>query len=143
MHTPLFLFLLSCVTCLSFLGGAEPDKNGFYSNFFAAVNPYGYCGESEQYGLIVSRLIEGVFEVPVVHCAYLVQTHYIPQLTYVDGSDDYEFVIFSRSAREHSIAQFISNEKEFGYLLDPSKKISLEEEALLVEGLPELQSLLY
>lgn len=111
---------------------AIPRPEDAYSNFFTAVDRNGYWASSELYFPILYREITGVFEVPVVHCTYLIKTEYIPRLGYIDGSDDYEFVIFSRVARGRGIGQYICNEKPFGYVLHPDDKITLEEEAELV-----------
>lgn len=115
-----------------------PNKEDEYSNFFSAIDADGYWWPSDQYYSIVRWGSIGVFEVPVVHCTYLVQTRYIPELTYVDGSDHYDFVIFSRSAREKGISQYICNERPFGYILHPQEHISLEQEAKLIAHIPEL-----
>jgi Anp1 len=117
---------------------AVPHRWDEYSNFFSAVDADGYWASADQYYSIVRWNSVGVFEVPVVHCTYLIQTRYIPELTYVDGSDHYDFVIFSRSAREKKIGQFICNEQPFGYILHPPEDITLEQEAALVRHIPEL-----
>lgn len=114
---------------------AIPNEDDGYSNFFAAIDSAGYWGNSDEYFHILYWRKVGAFEVPVVHCTYLVQTRCIPELTYVDGTDDYEFVIFSRRARERGIGQFICNEEHFGYVLHPRDDISLQEESELVETL--------
>lgn len=114
---------------------AIPNENDCYSNFFSGVDSAGYYADTGEYFPILYWQKTGVFEVPVAHCTYLVQTRYIPELTYIDGTDDYEFVIFSRRARERGIGQFICNEEHFGYVLHPTDDISLQEEAELVKTL--------
>lgn len=112
-----------------------PNEDDGYSNFFTAIDSCGYWAGSDEYFPILYWQRTGVFEVPVVHCTYLVQTRYISELTYLDGTDDYEFVIFSRRARERAISQFICNEKHFGYVLHPRDDITLEEEAKMIDSL--------
>jgi len=92
------------------------DPNGYYSNFFAEVDPNGFYGHCDQYHWILQRRIRGVFEVPVVHCTYLIRADVIPRLGYLDGSERYEFVVFSDSARKAGIQQYIDNRQIYGYI---------------------------
>ena len=93
-----------------------PDACDPYSNYFCDISPTGYWKSHPNYRKILYRQMVGTFQVPVVHCTYLIKTEFIDSLGYVDGTDDYEFVIFSRLARSNNIPQFICNEKEFGVL---------------------------
>lgn len=112
-----------------------PEKDDVYSNYFCAVDEYGYYAQHQNYEEIFFRRKVGTFEVPVVHCTYLIKTPIIDQLTYVDGYDDYEFVIFSRTARERGIKQYICNEDNYGFLIhfydDPSLEVEQERVAKL------------
>jgi FkbM family methyltransferase len=92
------------------------DANGYYSNFFAEIDPNGFYGHCEQYQWILQGRVRGVFEVPVVHCTYLVRADVIPRLRYLDSSDRYEFVVFSESARKAGIQQYIDNRQVYGYI---------------------------
>ena len=40
----------------------------------------------------------------------------IPQLAYDDGTDRFEYVVFSDSARRHSIPQYFDNREVYGLL---------------------------
>lgn len=111
---------------------AIPDPEDGYSNFFTVVDEQGYWGGVEGYYPILLWEKVGAFDVPVVHCTYLIQTHVIPELTYIDASSDHEFVIFSRRARERGIGQFICNEKFYGYVLHPDETITLPEEVEMI-----------
>jgi glycosyltransferase involved in cell wall biosynthesis len=92
------------------------DPNGHYSNFFAEIDPNGFYGHCDQYGWILERRVHGVFEVPLVHCTYLIRADVIPRLSYLDGSNRYEFVVFSDTARKAGIQQYIDNRQLYGYL---------------------------
>jgi len=105
-----------------------PEPNDYYSNFFCAIDDYGYYKHHENYNKILKREIIGTFEVPVVHCTYLIQAQYLPFLSYTDTTNDYEFVIFSRVARKNSIKQYITNKKDFGSLVHFFDNVTLEEE---------------
>lgn len=105
-----------------------PETSDAYSNYFCAVDDAGYYAEHGDYVKILSKEMKGTFKAPVVHCTYLIKTGCIDKLTYVDGSDDYEFVIFSKSARNNGIDQYICNEKDFGVLTHFHTDVSREEE---------------
>lgn len=106
-----------------------PEGNDQYSNFFYLANEYGYYKHHPKYFDILNRDIVGTFKVEVVHCTYLINSKHIDQLSYIDGTNDYEFVIFSREARKNNIDQYISNEKEYGTLVHfYNDALSLEEE---------------
>lgn len=105
-----------------------PEANDVYSNFFMDIEPSGYYKAHPEYNFILKGYKRGVTKVPVVHCSYLVNSKYIDKLNYIDGSDDYEFIIFSRSARENGIDQYICNDFDYGTLLHFSDSPTLEEE---------------
>jgi hypothetical protein len=92
------------------------DPNGYYSNFFAEIDLNGFYGHCDQYRWILERRVRGVFEVPVVHCTYLIRGDVIPRLGYLDGSDRYEFAVFSDIARKAGIQQYIDNRQVYGYI---------------------------
>ena len=92
------------------------EAGSFYANFFSETTEAGYFAESDQYHWALQRQVRGLIEMPVVHCTYLVRADVIPELTYIDGTDRYEFVIFSDSARRASIAQYLDNRQVYGYI---------------------------
>lgn len=105
-----------------------PEPGDVYSNYFCAVSNTGYYEGHPDYIKIYYGVKRGTFEVPVVHCTYLVKSDVLPLINYIDGTEDYEFVIFSRRARQMQIPQFICNEYPFGSLLHFKTDLSLEEE---------------
>jgi GR25 family glycosyltransferase involved in LPS biosynthesis len=88
----------------------------YHTNFFAEVDPNGFYVDCDQYRWITHRRVRGVFEVPVVHCTYLIRSDVVPQLRYLDGSDRHEFLILSESARKAGIQQYIDNRQIYGYM---------------------------
>jgi len=108
---------------------AVPEKNDYYSNYFCAVDAAGYYKQHDDYVPILERSKSGVFKVPVVHCTYLIQSQYLDKLNYLDGSDDYEFVIFSKSARQNGVDQYICNDCDYGTLLHFYDSPNLVEES--------------
>ena len=107
---------------------AVPEVNDCYSNYFCAIDANGYYANHPDYYPILQGSMSGTFKVPVVHCTYLIKAECLDKLGYVDESHDYEFVIFSKKARESNIDQYICNEKKFGTLLHFHQDISLQEE---------------
>jgi hypothetical protein len=114
-----------------------PKEKDFYSNYFAACDDNGFYQNHDLYYDILYRRKIDTFNVPVVHCTYLIDSRYIPLLRYLDGSGTYEFVVFSRRARLARINQYITNEKEFGLLLHPPDDVTLEEEKCLFDEYKE------
>lgn len=90
-----------------------------YANFFAACNEYGYYEDCPEYYAIRWRKVQGTIVVPVVHCTYLAERSVIvdKRVTYVDDTNHYDFVIFTRSARRSGVRQVLVNDSHFGYLL--------------------------
>lgn len=116
-----------------------PESGDQYSNFFYDITDSGYYQDHPNYSRIFHQTMIGVFEVPVAHCTYLIQSQYFDNLSYTDGTDDYEFVIFSRIARNAGIKQYICNEKDFGVLLHFHDNVSLQEERDKVGNIMRLQ----
>ncbi|MFI5342907.1 MAG: glycosyltransferase [Chlamydiales bacterium] len=97
---------------------AFPISRDPFSNFFCAVDSNGYYAHSEEYSDILNGNKKGTFEVPAVSRTYLVKADCIDKLTYADGTtNQYDFIVFSRCARNKGVAQYICNEKEYGLLL--------------------------
>jgi protein YibB len=91
-----------------------------YSNFFAKTDAAGFYAGCDEYQWITHRWVRGVAEVPVIHCTYLVRSDVVPELHYLDGSDDWEFAVFCKSAREAGIPQYLDNRQVYGYItFDP------------------------
>lgn len=116
-----------------------PEPRDPFSNYFCAIDENGYYRDHPTYMKILERKITGTFKVPVVHCTYLIKSEVIDQLNYLDKSSDYEFIIFSRIARQNSVGQYICNEKEFGTMLHFFTSLTLSEEA---ERVAEIATLL-
>jgi len=112
-----------------------PEKNDRYSNFFCDIDSNGYYKHNFRYDAILDRNFIGTFAVPVVHCTYLIKQEYLPLLSYQDGTGDYEFVIFSRVARQNKIPQYICNKKFFGTVVHFYKNVTLDEEKFLLQYL--------
>ncbi|MBV8337057.1 MAG: hypothetical protein JO358_16800, partial [Alphaproteobacteria bacterium] len=92
------------------------NERQMYANYHARIDDWGYHRSCEEYDWILSQRIKGLCEVPVVHSTYLVRCDVIPKLTYDDGSDRHEYVIFSDSARKQGIPQYLDNREIYGCL---------------------------
>ncbi|MFO1061420.1 MAG: glycosyltransferase family 2 protein [Dongiaceae bacterium] len=88
----------------------------YYANYHAEVDANGYYADCDQYQWILCRQVRGMVEVPVIHCTYLVRADAIPSLTYEDGTNRHEYVVFSDSARRAGIPQYIDNRQVYGYI---------------------------
>jgi glycosyltransferase involved in cell wall biosynthesis len=92
------------------------DARSLYSNYHADIDGSGYFRGCDQYGMIISQSIVGVFELPVVHCTYLIRASCLPSLSYNDASKRHEYVVFSESARKAGVPQYFDNRQVYGYL---------------------------
>jgi GR25 family glycosyltransferase involved in LPS biosynthesis/glycosyltransferase involved in cell wall biosynthesis len=87
-----------------------------YSNFHAEIDNNGYYQRCDQYKWILNRWVRGVIEMPVVHCTYLIRSDVVESLNYVDGTNRYEYVVFSDSARRQDVTQYLDNRQVYGYI---------------------------
>lgn len=108
--------------------GSIPIPGDGYANFFLAVDANGYFLEDPFYYKLLLRQVRGTLTAPVVHCTYLIDARCIPKLSYVDDSDKYEFLIFSESARNNGVQQWICNEEEFGVQWHHTDNLTREQE---------------
>ncbi len=112
-----------------------PEKEHYYTNFFSHINETGYYKEHPDYWKIILNRWVGSFEVPLVHCTYLIRGDLLDQLDYLDESTHHEFIIFSRNARKRGIKQYICNKEEFGVQFNfHNADMTLEEEASITEA---------
>jgi glycosyltransferase involved in cell wall biosynthesis/SAM-dependent methyltransferase len=112
------------------------DETSRYSNYHADIDGNGYFRDCQQYDWILSQAITGVFELPVVHCTYLIRADVIPALDYEDHSGRHEYVIFSDRARRNGIPQYFDNRQLYGYLtLDEGLAVAEQAARLLAEDL--------
>lgn len=88
--------------------------NSLYSNYHAAIDANGYLANSSWYVPLLSREIKGLVEVPVIHCTYLVRYEMLDKVIYDDESARYEYVIFSDSARQQNIPQYLDTRDLYG-----------------------------
>lgn len=92
-----------------------------YSNFHLKVTNEMFY-ESDPHTLaIMERRIRGVFQVPLVHCTYLVQKSVIAKLCYKDSVIDWEYKTFAKSAMKNGIPMYLDNREVYGVIsLDDS-----------------------
>ncbi len=92
------------------------DPSDPYSNYHAEIDANGYYQACDQYSWVLNRLVRGVLEMPVVKSPYLVRADVLNDLAYEDGTARHEYVIFSASARERDIPQYLDNRQVYGYV---------------------------
>ncbi len=112
-----------------------------YSNYFCGVDANGYYAEHPEYDDIRWRRRSGLFQVPLVHCTYLIEAAALPGLAYHDdGPQSMEFVTFARVARAQGIGQWIDNRHGYGELLyfeGEAESTTLEQEVAIWRGIRE------
>ena len=97
------------------LGMADPEQPA-YSNYHLLANANGYFLDDMRYYQVLGQEIKGLIVCDVVHCTYLLRADTFEHIRYLDGTDDYEYVIFSRNLRALGIPQYLDNQEIYGYL---------------------------
>uniref|UniRef100_A0A6C0APC6 Uncharacterized protein n=1 Tax=viral metagenome TaxID=1070528 RepID=A0A6C0APC6_9ZZZZ len=87
-----------------------------YSNYHYDVDEKGYYKYHEMYPKVLTRIVKGIIEVPVVHCTYFIHNKFLKDISYDDNSYRYEYVIFSDVLRKHNIKQYLDNRIFYGFL---------------------------
>ena len=87
-----------------------------YSNYHNIATPNGYYHDNPHYYTILNGQVPGLIKCDVVHCTYLIRRDVMPLVRYQDGTEDYEYVIFSRELRELDVPQYLDNMRVSGYL---------------------------
>lgn len=105
-----------------------PEANDPFRNFFLDVTENGYYKDHPDYLNVARRQKKGTFLSPCVHSVYLIDTKFADELSFSKNFVNYEFLSFSKNAREKKISQYICNEKEFGFFLHFLKDMTLQEE---------------
>ena len=94
---------------------ADPEQPA-YSNYHLLANVNGYFLDDMRYYQVLKQEVKGLIACDVVHCTYLIRKDILPTIKYLDGTDDYEYVIFSRELRRLNIPQYLDNQQIYGYL---------------------------
>jgi len=92
------------------------EEQPAYSNLHLLANVNGYYLDDMRYYQVVRQEITGLIVSDVVHCTYLIRKDVLPRVAYVDNTEDYEYVIFSRTLRKLGIPQYFDNREVYGYL---------------------------
>lgn len=97
---------------------SQPDPaSEWYANYHHTVCQNGYYADKYQcYGHLLNQHVKGLIQVDTIHCTYLIRNEYLKDCTYIDGTNDYEYVIFSRNLRKKNIPQYLDNRQIYGYL---------------------------
>ncbi len=114
---------------------AIPDAGDLSCNYFYDVDANGYFKEHPDYYKVIHQEMVGTFKVPVLNQVYLINSSVLDNLSYLDGSPEWEFIIFSRNARLNNIEQYLCNEQNFGTFLHFANQLSLEEETFAFQDI--------
>jgi len=91
-------------------------KHEPYANYHLLANVNGYFLDDMRYYQVLKQEIKGLIVCDVVHCTYLIRKDVFDKVRYLDGTDDYEYVIFSRTLRQEGVPQYLDNQEIYGYL---------------------------
>lgn len=120
---------------------SRPKK--LWSNFWGAITTEGYYSRSHDYVQLVSRERIGVWNVPHIMNAYLIEGKFLKSILEEENSIEKKStnndshinklayydpkyptvkptLIFSRNLRSSNVFQFVTNAHEFGHLVDPT-----------------------
>ncbi|KAK3768426.1 hypothetical protein RRG08_053418 [Elysia crispata] len=133
------------------------STEGYYSNFWGAMSEKGFYKRSEHYTNIVDREDMGVFPVPMVHTAVLIDLHHWgslylsynkPPKGYTGPKDD--IIIFAHTVKAIGETMHVINSEYFGRLMYPfNEQFTLEDDQsqfdfikleAMVEEVPPLYS---
>jgi hypothetical protein len=94
----------------------EGHMSRYYSNYHDKVDDFGSIIPEDLYYKILNQEVKGLIECMCVHCTYLVKREYLSELNYLEQSDRWEYMVFSNSARDKGITQYIDNRTIYGVL---------------------------
>lgn len=108
---------------------SRPQK--LWSNFWGAITRDGYYLRSHDYVDLVAGVRVGLWNVPLVMNSFLIEGKFLRRkisnsnvnLTYYDEKFPTvkPVLIFSRNLRQANVFQFMTNQYEFGHLIDPTQ----------------------
>ena len=94
----------------------EGHMSRYYSNYHDKVDDFGSIIPEDLYYKILNQEVKGLIECMCVHCTYLIKREYLSELNYLEQSDRWEYMVFSNSARDKGITQYIDNRTIYGVL---------------------------
>ena len=94
----------------------EGHMSRYYSNYHDKVDDFGSIIAEDIYYKILGQEIKGLIECMCVHCTYLIKREYLSELNYLEQSDRWEYMVFSNSARDKGITQYLDNRTIYGVL---------------------------
>lgn len=101
---------------LPIVGPMLPLQGERYANYHVKTTDSGYYRETEHHDAILSRNFQGLICVDVIHCTYLIRNSLLDKVSYDDGSERHEYVIFSDILRKHRVIQYLDNRVSYGQL---------------------------
>jgi len=94
----------------------EGHMSRYYSNYHDKVDDFGSIIAEDIYYKILNQEVKGLIECMCVHCTYLIKREYLSELNYLEQSDRWEYMVFSNSARNKKITQYLDNRTIYGVL---------------------------
>lgn len=87
-----------------------------YSNYHLKISNEMFYEHHPHSNIILERSVRGLFQVPLVHCTYLVQRSAMTKLSYLDSTTDWEYKTFAKSAMKSEIPMYLDNRKVYGVI---------------------------
>lgn len=110
---------------------STPHSEEPFTNYHTIISYDGSCTKDKYYIDIVNRKKIGLFEVPIVHCCYFIKNNVLKDMNYIEENQSFEYLVFSKNAREKNIIQYVDNNEYYGYITFSTNKEDLENEIWL------------
>jgi|688.fasta_scaffold161303_1 hypothetical protein len=94
----------------------EGHLGQYYANYHHIVDDYGSIVANDAYYQVLEQKVKGLIECMCVHCTYLIKREHLSELSYLEDSDRWEYMVFSNSARDKNIKQYLDNRTIYGIL---------------------------
>jgi hypothetical protein len=94
----------------------EGHLGQYYANYHHIVDDYGSIMANDTYYHVLEQKIKGIIECMCIHCTYLIKREHLSELSYLEDSDRWEYMVFSNSARDKNIQQYLDNRTIYGIL---------------------------
>jgi glycosyltransferase involved in cell wall biosynthesis len=85
-----------------------------YANYHFSTDKHGYYFGCREYYDVLDGKVRGFIAVNVVHCAYLMRYETLEHACYDDGTERFEYVIFSDHLRNDGVGQYLDNRQIYG-----------------------------
>ena len=104
-----------------FIAPVVSKHNSMRSNFWGALASNGFYARSDDYIDIVTRKVFGMWNVPYVGGGYLIHKNLFNKLDFFYNTNVDPDMSLSEKMRDSGVFMYVTNEKEYGHLVDDSE----------------------